>query len=150
MRVVLQRQDSKEFSQPAGRDLLIHGSHSFALVAAAIDRAFAGWDLSHLHEFRIPDGRRVGTVDEEFGEGDDELDERMETVATAGLKVGDRFEYVFDFGDGWEHVCTVLRDRVDAKKESGIIPAEITPVFGWGSIHDQYGRATPDSEEAEE
>jgi hypothetical protein len=27
--------------------------------------------------------------------------------------------YVFDFGDSWEHRCTVLRCKVDPMKESG-------------------------------
>ena len=36
-------------------------SHSFAQLASAIDDAFARWDRSHLHEFELEDGTRIGT-----------------------------------------------------------------------------------------
>lgn len=81
-----------------------------------------------------------------------DLDEQKITVQQAGLRRGDTFEYVFDFGDSREHHCTVLRCKVDPMKESGAASSEIVPVFGWGTIPDQYGRTTPDedSEAAED
>lgn len=75
------------------------------------------------------------------------LDERKIPVQQAGLRPGDTFEDVFDFGDSWEHRCTVLRRDVDPVKESGALPSEIVPVFGWGTIPDQNGRTIePDDE----
>lgn len=44
-----------------GRVMIAGPSHTFAQLATAIDAAFARWDLSHLHEFELPDGRLVGT-----------------------------------------------------------------------------------------
>ena len=63
------------------------------------------------------------------------------------LTAGGSFEYVFDPGAGWEHRCTVLREGADPRAELGIVPLEIVAVFGWGTIPDQYGRVTPDSDD---
>jgi len=49
-----------------GRVLIVGPGHSFEQLAEAIDVAFARWDLSHLHEFELPDGRRIGYPDDEF------------------------------------------------------------------------------------
>ena len=49
-------------------------------------------------------------------------------------------------GDGWEHTCTVLRGDVDPIEELGRTPRETVPIFGWGTLPDQYGRTRPDSE----
>lgn len=81
-----------------------------------------------------------------------DLDEQKITVQQAGLRRGDTFEYIFDFGDSWEHRSTVLRCKVDPMMESGDASFEIVPIFGWGTIPDQYGRRTPeeDGEQAED
>jgi len=143
LRVVLLAQGGEELAGPPGRDLLVSDTHTFGDLAAAIDRAFARWDLSHLHEFRLIDGRKIGMIDPAGFEDDAAgLDERKITLQRAGLRPGDTFEYVFDFGNSWEHRCTVLRRDVDPTKESGALPSEIASVFGWGTIPDQYGRTT--------
>lgn len=138
----------RRVARRAWPDLLVSDTHTFADLAAAIDRAFARWDISHLHEFRFADGRRIGMIDPDDHAAD--LDEQKITVQQAGLGRGDKFEYVFDFGDSWEHHCAVLRCKVDPMKESGVASSEIVPVFGWGTIPDQYGRTTPDDGEPAE
>ena len=75
--------------------------------------------------------------------------ERLHTLTSVGLGVGQTFQYVFDFGDGWEHRCTVLRDDVDPVAECGSVPNEIVPIFGWGTIPDQYGRSSAAQDETE-
>ncbi|MDP9281679.1 MAG: plasmid pRiA4b ORF-3 family protein [Chloroflexota bacterium] len=146
LRVILRAQSGEELAEPPGRDLLISTTHTFVEIAAAIDRAFARWDVSHLHEFVLSDGKRIVAADDDgFEEGD--LDETVETVASVDLTAGGSFEYVFDLGAGWEHRCTVLRDSIDPRAELGTEPTEIVAVFGWGTIPDQYGRVTPDSDE---
>ena len=87
----------------------------------------------------------VAEVDE-FGGREQEIDDRTITLGAAALAVGDSFEYVFDLGDGWEHTCTVLRGDVDPIEELGRTPRETVPIFGWGTLPDQYGRTRPDSE----
>ncbi len=153
VRVILAAQGGERLVDAPGRDLLVSDTHTFAELAAAIDRAFARWDLSHLHEFRFADGRRIGMIDpDDLDDDAADLDEQKVTVQQAGLREGDTFEYVFDFGDNWEHRCTVLRGKVDPMQESGVASPEIVPVFGWGTIPDQYGRTTPedDGEPAED
>jgi|SRR5687767_8064625 len=104
VRVILAAQGGEQFVDAPGRDLLVSEMHTFAELAIAIDRAFARWDLSHLHEFRFADGRRIGMIDpDDLDDDAADLDEQKVTVQQAGLREGDTFEYVFDFGDSWEH-----------------------------------------------
>ena len=146
LRVVLVAQAGEDFTNPPGRDLLASSEHTFADLARAIDRAFARWDISHLHEFQLADGTRIASVDED--ETDEAaLDDTIETLGRLRGRRGTSFGYVFDFGAGWGHRCTVLRDALDPREELGAIPKEITPVFGWGTIPDQYGRIAPDADD---
>src|SRR5712691_6200625 len=57
-----------------GRLFAAAPSHSYAQLATAIDDAFARWDRSHLHEFELADGARIGTLDPDTDD-DDVLDE---------------------------------------------------------------------------
>jgi len=63
-----------------------------------------GWDDAHLHEFRIGELR--------FGEP--EPDEDYEVIEESGVKLSQiapsdpiTFEYLYDFGDGWEHEVSI-------------------------------------------
>jgi len=82
-----------------GRVFAASRSHTFADLASAIDDTFARWDLAHLHQFWLSDGRRVTTpgdwdeVDDE-GEAPDDCRLRL-----GSLSLGDAFVYEFDFGD---------------------------------------------------
>ena len=149
IRVVLLAQGGEGLVDPPGRDLLVSDTNTFGDLASGIDHAFARWDLSHLHEFRLADGRRIGAIDPDGFEDDAvDLDERKVIVQQVGLRPGDALEYVFDLGDRWKHRCTLLRQGVDPVKEFGARPSEVVPIFGWGAIPDQYGRTTPDEEDA--
>ena len=151
VRVILSAKGGEEVSEPPGRDLLVAGSHTFAALAAGIDSAFARWDLSHLHEFRLSGGRTIVMPDPEGFDDDDEgLDEGKLTFGEAGLLTGATFEYLFDLGDEWQHDCTVLRTDVDPVEEFGHSGPGIVPVFGWGAIPDQYGRTSPDEVDDDE
>jgi hypothetical protein len=148
--VILLTKGGEELVDPPGRDLLVSSQHTFAELATAIDRAFARRDLSHLHEFRLLDDRRIVMEDaDELEEADvgRHLNERAHTLSSAGLRDGDTFVYVFDFGDQWEHGCSVLRVDIDAAEEWGDVGREIVPIFGWGTIPDQYGRSSPEDDQ---
>jgi hypothetical protein len=150
--VILASKGGEELADPPGRDLLVSSAHTFAELALAIDRAFARWDLSHLHEFRLADGRRIVMDDADESEESvsaPHLDERGHSLSSIGLSPGDTFIYVFDLGDDWEHGCTVLRSDIDPEEEVGTVPSEILPTFGWGTIPDQYGRLSLDDEQDE-
>lgn len=99
-----------------GRIFAASAAHSFGDLSRAIDPAFARWDLSHLHEFRLADETLIGEIDPRLDQPEELVDEDATKLKV--LSVGDRFLYVYDLGDGWHHLCSV----------------------GWGEIPDQYGR----------
>ncbi len=121
-----------------GRIFVAARSHTFAQLAQAIDDAFARWDRSHLHEFRLADGTRLTTPYEDSEELGPAIDDRQARLGR--LALGEQFVYVFDLGDGWAHLCTVGPERVDPLETLGIVPHGPLPYFGWGDIPDQYGR----------
>lgn len=73
-----------------------------------------GWQNYHLHEFRI-EGLSFGEPAPE--EESDVIDERtikLTQIAPSGPLT---FEYIYDFGDGWQHEVTVENG---VEKEAGI------------------------------
>jgi hypothetical protein len=130
-----------DLPRPPGRVLIVGPGHTFAQLADAINHAFARWDPSHLHEFQLADGRRIGFPGDEFAP-------ELAWEDHAALKVaqvvapGEEFSFTFDFGDGWRHRCRVLSEKVDPREEYGPGPLPKLPLsmWGWGAIPDQYGR----------
>jgi hypothetical protein len=62
-----------------------------------------GWEDCHLHEFKI--GRRlysIPDVDDALYERK-VIDERRQRLPDVLPRVGTAFEYLYDFGDSWEH-----------------------------------------------
>jgi hypothetical protein len=63
-----------------------------------------GWGGGHLHEFRV-----FGDC---FGDpshylGPDVLNEKKHTIKQLVSQVKEKFEYLYDFGDSWEHRIVV-------------------------------------------
>jgi hypothetical protein len=131
-----------------GRIFVVGPSHTFEQFARAIDGAFARWDLSHLHEFELADGRLIGFPDDSFEPDVVWLDHAKLKVAST-VKPGDEFTYVFDLGDNWRHRCVVQPEKADPLVELGVVPAEPAAFWGWGSMPDQYGRRSFDGDEGE-
>jgi hypothetical protein len=109
-----------------------------------INMAFARWDLGHLYAFAMRGGERICLDPED----DDERD-------AARSKLGRRdkdemFSYEFDFGDSWEHRCTVIETGVDPSEAYGDRPDGPVAIWGWGDMPDQYGRRTPDGGDEED
>jgi Plasmid pRiA4b ORF-3-like protein len=115
-----------------GRIFAAARAHTFAQLATAIDDAFARWDRSHLHQFTRADGSELGMPSDE-----DELSARVldyRQVKLGQLQPGEQFAYVFDFGDQWEHLCTVGPQRIEPIETLGIRPDRPLPYFGWGTF----------------
>lgn len=64
-----------------------------------------GWWNSHLHEFRIK-GREIGMLDDDYDYPNLE-DEASVYLRDLELEKGDKFSYLYDFGDSWEHLLVV-------------------------------------------
>ena len=69
-----------------------------------------GWDISHLHMFKLGD-TTIGNV--EYDEMDEMLDDKKIKLSEI-IKDAHTFEYLYDFGDGWVHVVHV-EDLTEAK-----------------------------------
>lgn len=84
------------------RRLLLPGNTKLEQVHECIQGAF-GWQNCHLHEFEIA-GKRYG--DPDTAHGDQEIISERGTKSKLkffDLQVGDKFLYVYDFGDDWRH-----------------------------------------------
>ena len=127
-----------------GRILAAARSATFDELAAAIDAAFARWDLAHLHTFDLADGTLLhgpGRAWDEPPQLPEPRDvRRSDAMRLSRLAPGEQFVYVFDQGDGWEHLCRVGDRRVDPLEVLGDLPARPVPYWGWGTLPDQYGR----------
>lgn len=83
------------------RRFLLPGNIKLEQVHECIQGAF-GWQNCHLHEFEIA-GKRYGDPD---GNGDRALISERGTKSKLkffDLQVGDKFLYIYDFGDDWRH-----------------------------------------------
>jgi hypothetical protein len=127
-----------------GRIFMVGPSHTFLGLADAINQGFARWDLSHLHEFELAGGRRIGFVDPDRFEADEVVEDHAAVKVAEAVALGDEFAFTFDFGDRWEHRCRVLAEKIDPRQEwgSGPLPKQPIATWGWGLIPDQYGRSS--------
>jgi hypothetical protein len=93
---------------PIWRRILVPETHTFWDLHVAIQDAM-GWDDYHLHEFTLlspKTGRKV-----KIGiPSDEDVDYDWEVLAEWNQKIAHYFssenskaDYVYDFGDGWEH-----------------------------------------------
>ncbi len=115
------------FDPGPGRVLLVGPGHTFGDLADAINLHFARWDLSHLHDFRLADGREIGFPDPD---SPGTLDQKRISVSSA-LAKGDVFVFVFDFGDHWEHHCRV-ETWTSTPRTSAEKPLDCRSRFGGG------------------
>lgn len=97
LKVTLQR-----IQPPIWRRILVWEDATLAQLHCVL-QIVMGWEDYHLHEFVI--GRRVYSMPDP----EDKLyerrvfDERRVRLGRVVPRVGTRFEYLYDFGDGWRH-----------------------------------------------
>jgi hypothetical protein len=104
IRVELVHGRGEDFWPRPGRIFAAARRHTFAQLAEAIDDAFARWDRSHLHDFTLGDGTRLTTPYVDWEETGPTLDDCKTSLSQ--VRAGEQLVYVFDFGDGWKHLCT--------------------------------------------
>jgi hypothetical protein len=116
-----------DLDPPPGRVLIVGPGHTFEQLAEAINQAFARWDLSHLHEFELGDGRRIGFPSEGF-------EPELAWEDQAALKVADEvrpaeeFNFTFDFGDRWRQPLPGARG--EGRSARGIRPRAAAQAAG--------------------
>lgn len=111
---------------PVWRRISIEADASLYDLHDAIQTAM-GWTDSHLHEFQI--GRYRFGESSDYDSVNDEHDCRIDAL---DLKVGARFSYMYDFGDGWKHTIEIEKllteEELDATppfvKAKGACPPE--------------------------
>jgi len=97
---------------PVWRRLTMPESITLHRLHELIQIAF-GWTDSHLHVFEI-DGK-------EYGPDGDWADTQTENVRLSSLvAVGERFHYVYDFGDNWRHTIEFEKRLPPGSVEGGV------------------------------
>lgn len=90
------------------RRIMVSGDYTFFTFHHVIQASF-GWENSHLYQFS-PKGYgsepQIGMVDPQWQE-EGLLDARKTKLKTYLNKKGQKFNYLYDFGDNWEHQITV-------------------------------------------
>jgi hypothetical protein len=113
----------KGFKPPIWRRILVSDQITLLELHAIIQVVF-GWTNSHLHQFEIndvfygdPDDDEAGWDEPSWLETIPEWDARLKSL---GLREGQRFSYVYDFGDEWDH--SVLVEKIHPKEKGQPLP----------------------------
>jgi hypothetical protein len=102
--------------QPVWRRLQITSTDTLEDVHIAL-QIVMGWTNSHMHEF-TKGLDRYGVPDEEFpSDIEDEIDFRLDQILK---KEKDTLNYLYDFGDGWEH--EVVLEKILPFDPSTVLP----------------------------
>jgi len=97
------------------RQVLVRGDIPLGLLHAVIQVAM-GWTNSHLHHFRIGD-RYYSDPSfglDEYSEREPTVDENQAILMEVARHKGAVFEYMYDFGDSWEHILRVEKIQAPA------------------------------------
>jgi len=129
---------------PIWRRIQIPVNYSFWDLHVAIQDAM-GWDDNHLHEFYVKNEFdnyiMIGTPDDEIGKA--AFPERDEKLADYFTKENDFCNYIYDFGDDWEHKIVlekiVQRDHTKKyplalKGKRACPPEDCGGIFGYLEI----------------
>ena len=95
----------KDINPPIWRRLLVSSSATLSDLHDILQLSM-GWTDCHLHQFD-KDEARYQPPDPEEDKYEDEknpsIDSRKVPLSGVLSKAGDQMEYLYDFGDGWEH-----------------------------------------------
>lgn len=93
-----------EINPPIWRRIRVSGDCTLRKLHHFIQAAM-GWHSCHLHEFNLG-SQRYMPLDAEFMDDGRVKDDRKFKIRRL-LQDGDRLRYLYDFGDGWQHVIAV-------------------------------------------
>ena len=116
----------QEIEPPIWRRIRIPDRYTLHQLHRVLQLA-VGWLDYHLYEFTLDapeDGRRFGVPDPDWDDdGDETIDARGVTLRQLALEAGARFQYVYDFGDGWTHDIVVERVEAGSDDPEASYPA---------------------------
>lgn len=129
---------------PIWRRIQIPVNYSFWDLHVAIQDAM-GWTDSHLHEFYVKNEFdnyiMIGTPDDEIAKA--AFPEKEEKIADYLVKPQDFCQYIYDFGDDWEHkiILEKILPRDNLKKYPDIIkgkracpPEDCGGIYGYNEV----------------
>ncbi len=146
---------------PIWRRLAVDGDISLRALHHIIQAAF-GWSDSHLHEFRVEE-RTYSMLDNENVleggfDGDEEMFDDRKGKLNRLLYTGQRFTYLYDFGDSWTHAIHVesIEGRPEPMGAAWIIdgkracpPDDVGGIGGYDNFVATL-KEEPDSQEAQD
>ncbi len=104
------------------RRIQIENQTTFFELHHIVQIAF-GWKNYHMYEFFI-DGHKLGAPDDYMADvpSNDEgvIDSRDISLESLIIGPGEKFSYMYDFGDAWKHIITV--EKFLPKEQEGKYP----------------------------
>ncbi|HZZ42714.1 MAG TPA: plasmid pRiA4b ORF-3 family protein [Tepidisphaeraceae bacterium] len=100
---------------PIWRRVVVPGDLTLEQLHQVIQMAM-GWQECHLHQFEIG-GETYTGIDEDYTPENGELDDSQYRLCDVIDREKTKFQYEYDFGDGWDHTMVVEK----------IIPAAENP-----------------------
>ncbi|HIE31188.1 MAG TPA: hypothetical protein EYP67_02240 [Methanosarcinales archaeon] len=152
----------KRIKPPIWRRIQVPETYTFRDLHFAIQDVM-GWEDYHLHEFEMKDPTTGSKVcigapdDDDIGFGRSILREQSKKIAMYFSMENRSAEYLYDFGDGWEH--RILLEKILPREEGAAYPVCIKGkracppedcggVWGYADILEAL--QDPDSQENEE
>ncbi len=96
----------KHIKPAISRDFVVPGDINLYILHHVI-QDIMGWEDAHLHEFVDSDGVNYQLKDDDFCDFDDFEPEEDYALCDIVSPERAKFEYMYDFGDGWEHIIKV-------------------------------------------
>jgi hypothetical protein len=106
---------------PIWHRLEVPGNANLGWLHAVIQVAM-GWTNSHLHQFIVGEMQISDPEFEldEFEDSPETYNEHRTTIQDIAPRVGSKFMYEYDFGDGWRHQITVEKILEEGAKPDRI------------------------------
>jgi len=122
------------------RRIAVPSTYSLYKLHLAIQGAF-GWENSHLFEFCVRTSSaliRYGILDD-FDPDPEVLNARKTKMSKLFKEVGQRFEYIYDFGDYWRHRITLEKvESENIARPYCLAGAGACPPEDVGGIHGYF------------
>lgn len=130
-----------KYSQPLiWRSILVSDMINLRDLHLIIQSIF-NWDNYHLYEFELADQKRVTDSDTLDEIPEEDIEESKDVFLYEALvNKGDKIHYLYDFGDGWDHMIELQKIIEDKPiKEPQLLKAvNYAPVEDCGALPGWY------------